>query len=84
LAGKNERYLNPDWVDYKERFGLTDAINGFKAPQRYAWDYKPGDWVLFGRYTGQIITYKEWRFIQVNDDDITGRVKNPELFKVYV
>lgn len=49
---------------------------------------RAGDWVVFGRYAGQIITMKgatrnhEFRF--VNDDEVLAVAPRPEMLKNYV
>ena len=72
LAGKSEKFQNPDWKP------------ALSVP-RYLWDVKVGDWVVFGRYSGQVITYRGFRFLTVNDDGITNVIaRNPELYKVWI
>lgn len=45
---------------------------------------KVGDYVIYGRYAGQVILYKEVRLLCVNDDEILAVVKNPESLKIHV
>ena len=71
LAGKSEKFLNPD-------FKL-----GPDSEPKYAWRVRVGDWVVYGRYAGQRMEYKEVNLLMVNDDEILGVVDNPEGFRVY-
>lgn len=99
LAGKSEKFLNPDWGKTS-----SDALKEFHAmlmeggdwaefekrrkPEpnvpRYLWDVKVGDWVIYGKYAGQTKTYKGVRFLTVNDDEITDVIKSPDGYRVYV
>lgn len=45
---------------------------------------KVGDWVVYGRYAGQPMKYKDERYIVINDDEILGIVSDPDNFKIYV
>lgn len=72
LAGKNEKFLNPDRPPLGE-------------PQpRYLWDYKVGDWVTYGRYAGQRMEKDGVKLVLVNDDEILARIKSPQGFRIYV
>lgn len=69
LAGRNDRYLNPE----------PDADGPF-----WLWDIGVGDWVAFGRYSGQRIEYQGVKFILVNDDEILAKVNGPDGFRAYI
>lgn len=71
LAGKSPKFENPDW-------------NSTPGVPRYLWNVKVGDWVIYGRYAGQIKQYKGVRFLTVNDDEITDVIRSPDGFRVYV
>lgn len=73
LAGKNDRFQNPEWFD-----GCSESI------PRYLWDYKPGDWVIFGRYGGMVLTYKGIKLTILNDDEIISRIQAPDGYKIYL
>lgn len=45
---------------------------------------KVGEYVMFGRYAGQALTYRGARLLLVNDDEILGSVPNPEALTVSV
>lgn len=94
LAGKSEKFLNPDWVKWREEGGVSGLrskdANGERdyiplpVPPQYLWDVKVGDWVTFGKYSGMNFEAKGYRFMNVNDDMITGVIKNPADFRVHV
>ena len=42
-----------------------------------------GDWVAYGRYSGQVTWFKGVRLLVVNDDEILLKVPNPETIKIY-
>lgn len=76
LAGKSEKFQNPDWNSEPGSVG--------NSLPRYHWDVKVGDWVTFGKYSGMNFEAKGYRFMNVNDDMITGVIKNPADFRVHV
>lgn len=96
LAGKSEKFQNPEWMPPRDRAdtaqryasALTEIARfGHELPKapRFLWDVKVGDWVLFGRYSGMVITYKGVRLLNLNDDDITEILPHgPEHLKVWV
>ncbi len=43
---------------------------------------KPGEYVIYGRYAGQRVTYKNVKLLWINDDEILGTVPNPETLQV--
>ena len=45
---------------------------------------KVGDWVVYGRYAGQPMIYKGFRFLIVNDKELLMTVSNPEDLRVYL
>lgn len=45
---------------------------------------KEGDWVIYGRYSGQKIEFRGVKLVMVNDDEILGIVKDREGFRVHV
>ena len=85
LAGKSEKFQNPDYEPYPGRKACGMSLVRWNAdqPQRFLWDVKIGQWVLFGKYSGMGKTYKEVMFMTVHDDAITDVVENPGLFTVY-
>jgi co-chaperonin GroES (HSP10) len=95
LAGKSEKFQNPEWMPPRDRAEhewrtqereREQATMGYEMRRvpRFLWDVKVGDWVIFGRYAGQVTTFKDVRFLTVNDDDITQVIQGPEGFRVYV
>jgi len=74
LAGRNERFLPPQFRDVD----LKTA-----GPLPYAWPFAEGHWCLYGRYAGQRIEYDGIRMLVVNDDELIGRIPGPEGFRVY-
>lgn len=76
LAGKSERYLNPQY--------LANQIPGAPAIPRWLWDVKPGDWVCYGRYAGQRIEYQGVKFILANDDEILAKISGPDGYRAYI
>lgn len=59
-----------------ERFRLPDG-SMIEAP-------KVGDYVIFGRYAGQPIEHSGLKFRFINDDEILGRVVNPDAVRVHI
>lgn len=45
---------------------------------------KVGDYVLYGKYAGQKITYKGVKFSLLNDDEILAVVSDPGSLKVFI
>lgn len=45
---------------------------------------KVGDYVVYGRYAGQKLEHKGFKFLIVNDDEVLGLVTDPESLKVYI
>jgi co-chaperonin GroES (HSP10) len=45
---------------------------------------KVGDFVVYGRYAGQKLDHRGFKFLIVNDDEILGRVRDPESLTIYV
>lgn len=45
---------------------------------------KLGDYVLYSRYAGQQMKYRGTKLLIVNDDEILGRVPNPEALQVHI
>lgn len=78
LAGKNERFQNPDWDDVKDSPSLRHRVPS------YLWNVKVGDWVCYGRHAGMHCEFRGFKFLLVNDDDITAVLKGPEGFRVYL
>lgn len=98
LAGKSPKFENPDWLapppTLKAVFdGMMEGesweqVERKMAPApvvpRYLWDVKVGDWVIYGKYSGQHTEYKSTALLMCNDDDITQVITSPEGFKVFV
>lgn len=83
LAGKSEKFENPEWKQYWGGPG-SDRMPDQPVPQRYLWDIQVGDWVIYGRYTGQKCWFRGAKMIFVNDDEILGKAKGgPTGFKIY-
>jgi co-chaperonin GroES (HSP10) len=72
LAGKSDKYLNPAWKP-----------GHFDKPQ-WLWDVAVGDWVMYGRYSGLKISYKDATLLMVNDDEIISKIERPDGYKVYI
>lgn len=45
---------------------------------------KVGDWVAYGRYAGQPLLYRGYRFLVVNDKEILCRITDPEALTIYL
>lgn len=45
---------------------------------------KVGDYVIFGRYAGQKITYKNVKLLLVNDDEILSVVSDPDALRIHI
>lgn len=83
LAGKNEKFENPEWAAYLKEYGGHMAQSNDGAPKRYLWDVKVGDWVIYGRYAGQRMEYEGVKLVMTNDDEILGTVSDPSGFRIY-
>lgn len=56
--------------------GKSDKFEG-------TWDIKPGDWIVFGRYSGQRMTHKDIRLLLIDDDQIQAKLPDPYSLKIY-
>lgn len=45
---------------------------------------KVGDWVIYGRYAGQMLSYKGVKLLMINDDEVLGIAPDPDSLKIYV
>ena len=45
---------------------------------------KVGEFVIYGRYAGQPLEHRGVKLLFINDDEILGRVPDPESIKVYL
>lgn len=43
-----------------------------------------GEYVIYGRYAGQVLTYKGIRLLIINDDEILAKVSSPDDLKINV
>jgi co-chaperonin GroES (HSP10) len=77
LAGKNEKFLPPEFRD------VNLALRSQRERLPYAWPYQVGDWVMYGRYAGMKMEHQGIKLLVVNDDELLGRIPTPEGFKVY-
>lgn len=73
LAGKSEKFENPNWV----------PSQGTSPGGKYLWDVKEGDIVVYGRYAGQRMEWKGVKLLEVNDDEVLAVVDSMEAFRVY-
>jgi hypothetical protein len=88
LAGKNDKFENPDWARWKEALEhAPDTETGGKARMnpvpRWLWGVKEGDWVIYGRYAGQRMEFEGVKLVMTNDDEILGVVADPSGFRIY-
>lgn len=62
---------------------FRDALS--KTPEVYHWDFKVGDWVMFGRHGGQRIEFKGVKLVMIADDEIMAKLPNgPEGYRIYI
>ena len=49
-------------------------------------EHKPklGEYVIYGRYSGQVLTYRGVRLIIINDDEILAKVASPDDLKISI
>ena len=45
---------------------------------------KVGEYVIYGRYAGQVLTYKGIRLLIINDDEILAKVASPDDLKINI
>lgn len=76
LAGSSEKF---HVITNRFLYWITAGHFGWKS----CWNYKVGDLVLFGTYSGQKIFYRGTHFRLVNDDRIEGDADSPKGFKIY-
>ena len=69
LAGRSEKFQDPRWW--------------VRLWRRFTWNIKVGDWVIYGRFSGQKTEYKGTLLITCNDDDIIEKIESPEHYRVY-
>lgn len=55
----------------------------FKVDGIPQFDVKVGDWVIFGRYTGQRCEFKGVKLILMNDDQLIAKANGPDGFRIY-
>ena len=82
LAGKSEKFLNPDWREWRDSEN-KDPRAGLDVRLRYLWSVKEGDIVVYGRYAGQRMEWKGVKLLTVNDDEILAVVDSIMSFRVY-
>jgi co-chaperonin GroES (HSP10) len=52
--------------------------------RRVSWAPKVGDWVVYGRYTGQRCEYQNLRLVIMNDDELIAGARSAAGWKIYV
>lgn len=82
-----QKYLNymGKVVAFGQLAGRNRRLSG--APDDYhVADGFPevGDYVVYGRYSGQPMTYKGIKLITINDDEILCTVKDPEALTIHI
>ena len=77
LAGRNDRFENPEWRDLKDSEALRSRI------PRYLYNVKIGDWIAYGRYAGQRQEWRGIKLLAVNDDEVIEVIEDPADFRVY-
>ena len=82
LAGRSEKFLNPDWREWRDSENKEPRAGAVVVPQ-YLWSVKEGDIVVYGRYSGQRMEWRGVRLLVVNDDEILGVVADINDFRVY-
>ena len=43
-----------------------------------------GGWVVYPRYTGQRVVFRNTKLVMMNDDEILGRANGPDGFRIYL
>jgi len=71
IAGKSEKLENPT----HDRSTLIE---------KYPFNVKPLEWIMYGRYAGLRITYKGILLLLVNDDEIIAKITSPDHYEVYL
>lgn len=61
--------------------GIHERLGG-NGVQPGAGFPKVGDYIIYGRYAGQPLLFKNQKLLIINDDEILGTVPNPDLLKV--
>ena len=65
--------------------GKNRRLSGAPTDTHLAENFpKIGEYIVYGRHAGQPMTYKNVRFITINDDEILCKVTNPETLTVHI
>lgn len=77
-----------DAQQYLNYIGRIVAMGGcaYKS-ERFAGETQfpeVGDYVVYGRYAGQPMSYKGVKLLTINDDEVLGIVKNPDSLQVHI
>lgn len=71
-------------TDRRSWFRRTlDRFAGVADPQFQRDVIKSGDWVLYGRHSGQRVEYRGVKMLLVNDDDKLMKIRSPEGWRIY-
>jgi len=62
---------------------LAGTSEKFMVDGNRYYDAKVGDWVIYGRYAGQVCWFRDVKFLFISDDEILGISKSPDGFRIY-
>jgi chaperonin GroES len=66
---------------------IAVGSQAFKEPRLGGDKAGVGDWIVYGRYAGQRLEYKKGgrcvRLLIVNDDEVLGKVSDPNSLRVH-
>lgn len=64
--------------------GKSERLGAYRTGERAPNFPAPGEHIVYGRYSGQKVTYKGVQLLWINDDEILGVVPNPETLQVHI
>lgn len=81
MCGQHDRFM-VDAPDQETPASIAGLYNVRSGARRSTWNIKVGDWVIYGRFASMQKIYKDYRFLTVNDDEITDVIDSPANYRV--
>lgn len=81
-----QKYLNylGKVVALGDMAGKSERLGSHRQGERAPNFPEIGAHIVYGKYSGQKVTYKGVQLLWINDDEILGVVPNPETLKVHI
>lgn len=64
--------------------GKSDKLGAYRQGERAPNFPNVGEYVIYGRYSGQPVRYKGIKLLWINDDEMLATVPNPETLQVHI